>query len=60
MENPQEFYPRFGASFYITAILLGLCALMIVVATAMQKLSKKSAVIGAFDLRKNMKIFEYK
>jgi len=60
VENPQEFSPAYGPSFYITVILLSLYALLVLVSTFSHTLSKKSAVIDAFNLRKNMKIFEYK
>lgn len=57
VENPQEFYPKYGASFYVTSVFLGIIGLLVILATMYQKLSKKNAVIGAFDLRKNMHIF---
>lgn len=60
VENPQDFNPTFGPSFYITVIILSLCALLVLVATFWHKLAKKSAIIDAFNLKKNMKIFEYK
>jgi hypothetical protein len=59
-ENPQNFTTDFGATFYITAVLLSLFVVLVIVSSFSKKLSAKSAIVGAFNLQANMSIFAYK
>lgn len=57
IDSPQDYVADYNAAFYITLVILLILLMLVVIATVFQNLSKKSHIIGAFNLSKTMHIF---
>ena len=55
-KSPQEFSPEYNVAFYFATIILGIC-LILIAASSIFKITRKSKVVGAFQLQKSLNIF---